>query len=120
MSDDDKYGVSLEDEIKHAGNTVLDRPPLEERNDLRRPPLWQVVIHNDDFTPMDFVVALLITIFQKSEQEATLIMLDIHQKGKGVGGIYPKDIADMRVCQVKAFAEGREHPLLATMEEVPD
>ena len=70
MSDDDKHGVSLEDEIKHAGNTVLDRPPLEDRNDLRRPPLWQVVILNDDFTPMDFVVALLMYVFQKSEQEA--------------------------------------------------
>jgi len=112
--------MSDEERIDDGNSTVLDRPPQEQRNDLRRPPLWQVVIHNDDFTPMDFVVALLITIFQKSEQEATMIMLDIHKKGKGIGGIYPRDIADMRVLQVKAFAEGREHPLLATIEQVPD
>ena len=113
---------SMSDE-EHIDNPlsvpVIDRPPLEDRNDLRRPPRWQVVIHNDDFTPMDFVVALLMAIFLKSQQEATLIMLDIHKKGKGIGGIYPRDIAEMRVAQVKAFAEGLEHPLLATMEEVP-
>lgn len=83
---------------------------------LSPPVLWKVVLHNDDYTTQEFVVWILQKVFRKPEAEASRIMLDVHQHGKGVAGIYPFDIADTKTAQVKAIAEQHEFPLLCTLE----
>ena len=83
---------------------------------LPPPTLWKVILHNDDYTTQEFVVWILATIFRKPEPEAVRIMLDVHKRGKGIAGIYPFDIADTKVAQVKVVAEQHEFPLLCTLE----
>ena len=81
-----------------------------------RPRMFQVVLHNDDYTTQEFVVWILRTVFRKTEAEAVRIMLDVHQRGQGAAGIYPYDIADTKAAQVKALAEAQEFPLRCTLE----
>ena len=83
---------------------------------VQPPSMWKVILHNDDYTTQDFVIAILRAIFRKSEAEAVTIMLSVHQKGVGVAGIYPKDIAETKVALVRQAAERREFPLLCTLE----
>jgi len=83
---------------------------------LTPPTMWKVVLYNDDFTTQEFVVWILMTVFRKPEAEAVHIMLSVHQRGKGVAGLYTYDVADTKIAQVKALAEQREFPLLCTME----
>lgn len=83
---------------------------------LTPPVLWKVVLHNDDFTTREFVVMILVTIFRKPEAEAVRIMMDVHRRGTGVAGVYPFDVADTKVAQVRALAEAKEFPLLCTLE----
>jgi ATP-dependent Clp protease adaptor protein ClpS len=83
---------------------------------LQPPSLWKVLLHNDDYTTQEFVVWVLETVFRKPEPEAVRIMLDVHKRGKGVAGIYPFDVADTKVAQVKTVAEQHEFPLLCTLE----
>jgi len=89
----------------------------EEEVELKRPTLYRVILLNDDFTPMDFVVWLLEKVFHKNLGEATRLMLDVHRKGKGLAGVYPFDIARTKVFQVKTLAQKHEHPLECIMEE---
>lgn len=84
---------------------------------LKPPQLFKVVLINDDFTPMDFVVSVLEKFFGKNSQEATRIMLQVHAKGKAVCGIYTFDIAETKVSQVNDFSRGSDHPLLCQLEE---
>lgn len=84
---------------------------------LKPPPLFKVVLLNDDFTPMDFVIEILQQFFSKTREQATEIMLKVHTEGAGVCGIYPKDIAATKVDQVVAFARQHQHPLQCVMEE---
>ncbi len=91
--------------------TVKDKPRLE------KPPLYQVIILNDDFTPMDFVVDILCQFFQKSGSEATLIMLAVHHKGRGVCGLYPFEIAESKVTLVRQTSREHGHPLQCIMEK---
>ncbi len=88
-----------------------------ERGKTKPPRLYKVVLLNDDFTTMDFVVEVLQTIFGMNRERATQIMLKVHQEGSAVCGIYPKDIAETKVAQVEAFARQREHPLRCVLEE---
>jgi ATP-dependent Clp protease adaptor protein ClpS len=83
---------------------------------LKRPKLYKVLLHNDDFTTMEFVVAVLITIFHKSEGEATAIMLHVHRTGIGVAGVYTYEVAEAKVNEVMKAAEEAEYPLLCTLE----
>jgi ATP-dependent Clp protease adaptor protein ClpS len=83
---------------------------------LKKPQLYKVLLHNDDFTTMEFVVMVLQVIFGHSETSATAIMLHIHRHGVGVGGIYPYSVAEAKVAEVIATAEKAEYPLLCTME----
>jgi len=96
-------------------------PKYEEELDLaielQEPPMFKVLLHNDDYTSMDFVVEVLMDIFHKNHQEAEQIMLLIHEKGKAVCGVYTYEIAQMKVEQVRQLAKRNEFPLLATMEE---
>lgn len=82
------------------------------------PPMYQVVLLNDDYTPMEFVVDVLQRFFGKNQDEATRIMLQVHHEGKGICGIYPHDIAASRIAQVSRYARSRQHPLQCTMEPV--
>ena len=85
---------------------------------LQRPPLYKVLLHNDDFTSMEFVVFILQTVFGRSEEEAVRIMLNVHIEGVGVAGLYIYEIAEMKVAKVTSSAQANEFPLLCTMEEV--
>ena len=89
----------------------------EAKPRLKRPPLYRVVLLNDDYTPMEFVVQVLQSIFGMDRSTATRIMLEVHTKGKGVCGIYTFEIAETKVAQVVSLAEQHQHPLLCTMEE---
>ena len=88
----------------------------ETREKLTRPPLFKVLLHNDDFTTQDFVVWILMIVFQKAEPEARTIMLNVHQEGLGVAGVFTYEIAEMKVAQVMALSQANEYPLLCTME----
>ena len=83
---------------------------------LRHPPMYKVVLLNDDYTPMDFVVHVLETIFSKGRTQAMRIMLEVHHEGRGVCGVYDRQIAETRVAQVNDYARRNRHPLLCTME----
>jgi ATP-dependent Clp protease adaptor protein ClpS len=87
-----------------------------EREELKTPPLWRVVLHNDDYTSQDFVVMVLRTVFRKPEPEAVRIMLAVHRAGRGVAGVYSYDIAETKLQQVRNLAEAHEFPLLCTLE----
>lgn len=84
--------------------------------DLDRPPMYQVVLLNDDYTPMDFVVMVLELFFGMSRERATRIMLQVHTRGRGVCGVYTREVAETKVAQVNEFARSHQHPLLCTME----
>ncbi|WP_028454284.1 ATP-dependent Clp protease adapter ClpS [Chitinilyticum litopenaei] len=89
---------------------------LEKRKTQAPPPFWSVVLLNDDFTPMDFVVDVLMKFFNIREERATRIMLQVHTEGRGVCGTYPKDIAATKVAQVSDYAREHQHPLQCIME----
>lgn len=89
----------------------------EAKPKLKRPPLYRVVLINDDYTPMEFVVEVLETVFGMERNKATRVMLEVHTKGKGVCGVYTYEIAETKVAQVMSIARQQQHPLLCTMEE---
>ena len=89
----------------------------EARPRLKKPPLYRVVLLNDDYTPMDFVVQILQKVFGMDRSTATRIMLQVHTRGKGVCGVYTYEIAETKVAQVTGLAQQHQHPLLCTMEE---
>jgi ATP-dependent Clp protease adaptor protein ClpS len=85
--------------------------------EVLRPPLYQVVLLNDDFTPMDFVVEVLQVFFALNREKATQIMLHVHTRGKGVCGVYTREVAESKVTQVNEFSRIHQHPLLCSMEK---
>ncbi len=89
----------------------------EARPKLKRPPLYRVILINDDYTPMEFVVEVLQSIFGMERPNATRVMLEVHTKGKGICGVYDYEIAETKVAQVISIAQQQQHPLLCTMEE---
>ena len=91
---------------------TLTRPKTE----VQEPPQFRVLLLNDDYTPMDFVVDVLVRFFRKSVQEATVIMLNVHQQGSGLCGVFPFEIAETKVAQVLGAARQAGHPLRCTME----
>jgi len=84
---------------------------------VKPPPLFKVILLNDDYTPMEFVVVVLQTFFGMTREQATQVMLKVHREGMGVCGVYPKDIATTKVDQVGAYARKHQHPLQCVMEE---
>jgi len=88
-----------------------------KKSKLKVPPLFKVILLNDDYTPMEFVVAVLQEFFSMGREKATQIMLKVHREGMGVCGVYPKDIATTKVEQVVSFARKHQHPLQCVMEE---
>lgn len=89
-----------------------------KKSKIKPPPMFKVVLLNDDYTPMEFVVLVLQTFFAKSQEHATQIMLKVHMDGFGVCGIYPSDVAGTKVEQVITFARRHQHPLRCVMEEI--
>lgn len=89
----------------------------EAKPKLKKPPLFKVVLLNDDFTPMEFVVQILEQFFAMNREKATQIMLHVHTRGRGVCGVFTYEIAETKVAQVNEFSRTHQHPLLCTMEE---
>lgn len=83
---------------------------------LKRPPMYAVVLMNDDYTPMDFVILILQQYFAMNLDQATQVMLTVHYEGKGVAGTYPRDIAETKANQVNNYARSKGHPLLCQIE----
>jgi ATP-dependent Clp protease adaptor protein ClpS len=88
----------------------------EARPKLKKPPLYKVVMLNDDYTPMEFVVHVLESFFSLDRMNATRIMLEVHTRGKGICGVFPHEIAETKAAQVNAYARDNQHPLLCTLE----
>ncbi|MBY0371407.1 ATP-dependent Clp protease adapter ClpS [bacterium] len=108
MSDESKDAL-----IESFGTQTLVKP----KQKTKRPSLYKVVILNDDFTPREFVVHILIRFFAKAEAEATHLMLQVHHKGAGVAGVYPFSIAETKAYQVNAYAKQNQFPLKCVVEE---
>ncbi len=102
------HDVSHEDD----GNLVVE----ESRPKVKRPPLYKVILLNDDYTPMEFVVYVLEHFFRMDRSKATKVMLDVHTQGSGICGLYTRDMAETKVAQVNDFSRKNEHPLKCTME----
>jgi ATP-dependent Clp protease adaptor protein ClpS len=94
-------------------DTVLEA----KRTKTKPPPMFKVLLLNDDYTPMDFVVSVLQRFFSLSQEQATQVMLKVHREGMGVCGIFPRDVAATKVEQVKSYAKQHQHPLQCVMEE---
>lgn len=84
---------------------------------VETPKMFAVIILNDDYSPMDFVILVLRRFFGKSEEEATKIMFDVHKKGAGIAGVYSLEVAEMKAMQCNQFSQFNEHPLKCTIEE---
>ena len=98
-----------------TGTDTIVRPRLKSR--LQRPNLYRVLLLNDDYTPMEFVVLILQDVFNKSREEATRIMYHVHQKGVGECGVYPYEVAETKVTRVMDTARKNQHPLQCVMEK---
>jgi ATP-dependent Clp protease adaptor protein ClpS len=99
-------------EDDRSGGSIL----VEPQTTTKPPKLYKVVLLNDDYTPMDFVILVLKKFFNKNEHQASQIMLDVHKKGAGIAGVYPLEIAEMRSMQCNQFARMNQHPLKSTLE----
>lgn len=106
------WRMSAEDEDESGGGLALQ----ESKPELKRPPLFKVVLLNDDYTPMEFVVEVLESFFRMNREQATHVMLTVHTQGKGVCGIFTRDIAETKAAQVNQYARENEHPLLCEIE----
>ena len=95
----------------HHGVLVATSKP-----EVARPPLYSVLLLNDDYTPMDFVVEVLMRFFPMTAEKATQIMLHVHTRGRGVCGVFTREVAESKVAQVNEFSRLNQHPLLCTME----
>jgi ATP-dependent Clp protease adaptor protein ClpS len=93
-----------------------DSVAVADRVDTKPPPMYRVLLLNDDYTPMDFVVGVLQTVFSMTRQQATQVMLQVHRTGMGTCGVFTKEIADTKVQQVQEIAQEHQHPLQCTME----
>ncbi len=110
MSDDDPGQDDGEGDAR-TGAVTKTRPKT------KKPSLYKVLLLNDDYTPMEFVVYILERFFNKGTEEATQIMLHVHQKGVGICGVYTYEVAETKVTQVMSFARQHQHPLQCTMEK---
>ena len=108
--------MTQEYESEHGNDRGLAVAPAKP--DVARPPLFQVLLLNDDFTPMDFVVEVLRAFFDLNQEQAVQIMLHVHTRGRGVCGVFTREVAETKVVHVNEFARAHQHPLLCTMEKL--
>jgi ATP-dependent Clp protease adaptor protein ClpS len=99
-------------DIEHDSETLT-----ESETRLEKPKLYKVILHNDDFTTMEFVVFILKHVFMRSDAEAITIMLKVHNEGIGVAGVYPFEVANMKAEKAMNLSKANEYPLLCTVEE---
>lgn len=112
-----KHWVKTRREAPRCEIEVKDKPKLAApKTQTRRPPLFKVILLNDDYTPMEFVVEVLKVIFRRGQEEAVGIMMEVHEKGSGVCGFYPRDVAETKADEVIAWARRNSHPLQCTVE----
>ncbi|MCP4285571.1 MAG: ATP-dependent Clp protease adapter ClpS [Gammaproteobacteria bacterium] len=105
----------MSDTKKHDPNGDLTLQ--EAKPKLKRPPLYKVMLLNDDYTPMEFVVLVLESFFRMDREKATQVMLHVHTRGVGVCGLFTREVAETKVSLVNDYARSNQHPLLCTMEE---
>src|SRR5438309_10024675 len=98
---------------REQGDTAV---VTEKKSKTQKPKLWKVILHNDDFTTMEFVIHVLETVFNRTPQESTDLMLQVHQRGMCVAGVYTYEIAETKVATVEQMAKAAEFPFLCTME----
>ena len=99
--------------MQHKDDSVLEAKKAK----VKLPPMYQVLLLNDDYTPMEFVVLVLQKFFGMTRERATQVMLKVHREGIGVCGVYPRDVATTKVQQVASYARKHQHPLQCVMEE---
>lgn len=109
--------MSSDDDDKNGNKKSINITITADRPKVKRPPLYKVIMLNDDFTPMEFVVHVLKSYFRKSEEEATQIMLHVHQRGVGVCGIYTYEVAETKASQVMDLSRKNQHPLQLQLEK---
>ena len=101
-----------------SGHTdTIDKVVTKNKVELKKPKMWNVVFHNDDFTPMELVILILVQIFRKSMAEATDIMLTVHKTGKGIAGTYTHEVAEHKKNEAMGAARANDAPLKVTIEE---
>jgi ATP-dependent Clp protease adaptor protein ClpS len=108
--------VSSQDDKSDRSGGVDTLERVDTSQKIQTPKMYKVILHNDDFTPMDFVVLILKRFFSKTEEQATQVMLDVHQKGYGVAGVYTLEIAEMKSMQANQLARSHQYPLESTIE----
>ena len=109
--------MSKKDKTKKGRGGAVDlKDRTGSKNKVEPPKKYKCVMYNDDYTPMGFVTAVLETVFRKSSAEATRLMLDVHTKGKGIAGVYSREIAETKCVQSKQYAIAAGHPFLIEME----
>jgi len=99
--------------MQHKDDSVLEAKKAK----VKLPPMYKVLLLNDDYTPMEFVVLVLQKFFGMTRERATQVMLKVHREGMGVCGVYPRDVASTKVQQVAGYARKHQHPLQCVMEE---
>ncbi len=104
----------MSDSKNHREGSVLERDYI----DVKEPSLYKVLLHNDDYTTMEFVISILETIFNKSIADATKIMLNVHNEGIGIAGVYTREISETKISVVHQLAQKNEFPLRCSMEKV--
>ena len=109
-----EWTLSSDDDLDQSKQSGL---ALKERTTTKKPPMYKVLLHNDDYTSMEFVVDILKRVFRRNEAEATRIMLHVHRTGIGVAGVYTREIAETKVRKVLNLARAVESPLQCTTEE---
>lgn len=107
----------MSDQKPSNASTDHDLAVKEAQPKLKKPPLYRVLLINDDYTPMEFVVEVLESIFGMQRNAATRVMLEVHTKGQGACGVFTYEIAETKVAQVNTISQQQQHPLLCTMEE---
>ena len=107
-----------EDPLEPGRDTGVLEAPVEPK--IKKPPLYKVVLLNDDYSPMEFVVEVLQTFFGMNREKATQVMLAVHTQGKATCGIFPRDIAETKSAQVNQYAQENQHPLISEIEAVED
>jgi ATP-dependent Clp protease adaptor protein ClpS len=100
----------------HDGGTDIARPKARPAKKVEKPPLYKVLLHNDDYTTMEFVVSILESVFHHGRAHAERIMLHVHTRGVGVAGTYPRDVAETKAEKAMSLARAAEFPLLCTVE----
>ncbi|MEQ1665474.1 MAG: ATP-dependent Clp protease adapter ClpS [Bdellovibrionales bacterium] len=113
----DQYGANDDAGSNNNGGSAT-QTLVRPKQQVKEPPLFKVVLLNDDFTPMDFVVHILQRFFKKELEEATQIMTQVHKQGAGVAGIYSYEIAETKTYLVNDYARKNQHPLKCVMEKV--